>query len=114
MTSSTLRAALAPLDHQRSGLTLEMTGKNCSYELRWENRAMVLGRCYQGKRERVFQGSPSVEASWSKMLAAVRNAEQRMKAEVNSPPPGRGVKFDLEALQKNYQPKFDRARQIRQ
>jgi hypothetical protein len=56
-------AGLQPLDHHRSGLTLEMTGKNCSYELHWQNGMMTLGRSYQGKRERVFQGPPSVEAN---------------------------------------------------
>jgi hypothetical protein len=106
--------SLQPLDHQRSGLVLQLGAKNCSYQLRWENGMMTLAQCYQGKKQRVFQGSPSVEASWAKMLAAVRGCEQRMKTEVNLPPPGRGVKFDLEALRNNYQPKFDRARQIRQ
>jgi hypothetical protein len=112
-------AGLQPLDHNRSGLMLEMTGKNCSYELHWQNgimtlgRVLTLGRVYQGKRERVFQGSPSVEANWSKMLAAVRGCEQRMKAEANLPPADRGVRFDLEALKRNYRPKFDRSRQLR-
>jgi hypothetical protein len=43
--------SLQPLDHKRSGLVLEMGAKNCSYELRWENSVMTLGRCYRGKRD---------------------------------------------------------------
>jgi hypothetical protein len=106
-------AALHPLDNKRSGLVLEMTGKNCSYELCWENGVMTLGRSYRGKRERVFQGSPSVEANWNKMLETVRGCEQRMKAEANLPPADRGVRFDVEALKRNYRPQFDRSRQLR-
>jgi hypothetical protein len=108
-------SALQPLADKRSGLVLEMAGKNCSYELQWENGTMVLGRCCSGgKRERVLQGSTSLEANWNKMLEAVRNCEQKMKAQANLPPADRRVRFDLEALRKNYQPKFDRPRQIRQ
>jgi len=105
--------SVQPLDHQRSGLVLQLGAKNCSYELRWENGTMVLGRCYQGKRERVFKGNPSAEGDWAKMQAAVRGCEQRMKAQAQLPPADRRARFDLEALRKNYQPKLDRARQLR-
>jgi hypothetical protein len=104
--------SLQPLDHQRPGLTLEMSG---GYELHWENGAVTLGRCHpRGKRERLFQGSPSVEATWAKMLDVMRSQEQKVKLEANRPPADRRARFDLEALRKNYQPKFTRARQIRQ
>ena len=106
-------AALQPLDHNRSGLTLEMSGKNCSYELRWENSTVMLGRCHSGKREQLFRGSPAVESTWTKMLDVMRSQEQKVKLEANLPPAGRRIRFDLEALRKNYRPKFTRARQIR-
>jgi hypothetical protein len=102
---------LEPLDH-RPGLVLEMSG---GYELRLENGRVTLGRCsQQGKRERLFQGSAAVESTWAKMLSVIRSQEEKVKLEANRPPADRRVRFDLEALQKNYQPQFDRARQIRQ
>jgi len=44
--------SLQPLADKRSGLRSEIARKNCSYELRWENGMMMLGRIYRGKRER--------------------------------------------------------------
>jgi hypothetical protein len=102
--------SVKPLDHQRPGLTLQMSG---GYELQWQNGTMTLGQCRSGKRERVFQGSASLEANWNKMLDVMRSQEQKVKAEANLPPADRRVRFDLEALRKNYQPKLTRARQIR-
>jgi hypothetical protein len=106
-------AALQPLDHQRSGLTLQMSGKNCSYELQWQNGTVMLGRCHSGKREQLFRGSAAVESTWAKMLEVMRSQEEKVKLEANLPPADKRVRFDLEALRKNYQPKFSRARQIR-
>jgi hypothetical protein len=103
---------LEPLDHQRSGLKLEMSG---GYELQWQNGTVMLGRCHSGKREQLFKGSPSVESTWAKMLEVIRSQEEKVKLEANRPRElsRRRVRFDLEALRKNYQPQFDRARQIR-
>jgi len=100
---------LESLDHQRSGLTLQMSG---GYELQWQNGTVMLGRCHQGKKERLFQGSPAVESTWAQMLDVMRSQEQKVKLEANRPPAKR-IRFDLEALRKNYRPQFDRARQIR-
>ena len=100
---------LQPLDHQRCGLTLQMSG---GYELQWQNGTVLLGRCHSGKREQLFRGSAAVESTWTKMLDVMRSQEEKVKLEANLPA-GRRVRFDLEALRKNYQPKFDRARQIR-
>jgi hypothetical protein len=102
---------LQPLDHRRSGLTLQMSG---GYELQWQNGTVLLGRCHSGgKREQLFRGSAAVESTWAKMLEVMRSQEEKVKLEANLPPAGRRVTFDLEALRKNYQPKFDRARQLR-
>jgi hypothetical protein len=108
-------AALQPLDHQRSGLTLQMSGKNCFYELQWQNGTVMLGRCHSGgKREQLFRGSAAVEATWAKMLEVMRSQAEKVKLEAELPSAGsRRVRFDLEALRKNYQPKFDRGRQLR-
>jgi hypothetical protein len=105
--------SIKPLDHQRPGLTLEMSG---GYELQWQGGTVLLGRCYSdGKRERLFQGSAAVESTWAKMLGVMRSQEQKVKLQANLPPADRRrVRFDLEALRKNYRPEFDRARQIRQ
>ena len=105
---------LQPLDHQRSGLTLQLSGKNCSYELHWQNGTVMLGRCHSdGRREQLFRGSPAVESTWTKMLEVMRSQAEKVKLEADRPPADRRVRFDLEALRKNYQPKFDRARQLR-
>jgi len=101
---------LESLDHQRSGLTLQMSG---GYELQWQNGTVMLGRCHSGKREQLFRGSAAVESTWAKMLEVMRSQEQKVKLEANLPPADKRVRFDLEALRKNYQPKFTRARQIR-
>jgi hypothetical protein len=106
---------LESLDHQRPGLVLEMTG---GYELRWESGAVMLGRCHSdGRREQLFRGSAAVESTWAKMLDVMRSQEQKVKLEANRPRASlsrRAVRFDLEALRKEYRPQFDRARQIRQ
>ena len=105
-------AGLQPLDHQRPGLNLQLSG---GYELQWQNGTVMLGRCHSdGRRERLFQGSAAVESTWAKILDVMRSQEQKVKAEANRPPADRRVRFDLEALRKNYQPKLTRARQIRQ
>jgi hypothetical protein len=105
-------AGLQPLDHQRSGLTLQLSG---GYELHWQNGTVLLGRCHaDGKREQLFRGAAAVESTWAKMLEVMRSQEEKVKLEANLPPADKRVRFDLEALRKNYQPKFDRARQIRQ
>ena len=101
---------LQPLDHQRSGLTLQMSG---GYELQWQNGTVMLGRCHSGKREQLFRGSAAVESTWAKMLDVMRSQAEKVKLEADRPPADRRVRFDLEALRKNYQPKFTRARQIR-
>src|SRR5262249_23097772 len=98
------------LDHQRSGLTLQMSG---GYELQWQSGTVLLGRCHQGKKERLFQGPAAVESTWAKMLDVMRSQEQKVKLKANLPPADRRARFDLEALRKNYQPQFTRARQIR-
>ena len=103
-------AALQPLDHQRCGLTLQMSG---GYELQWQNGTVLLGRCHSGKREQLFRGSAAVESTWAKMLEVMRSQAEKVKLEANLPPADKRVRFDLEALRKNYQPKFTRARQIR-
>ena len=102
---------LESLDHQRAGLTLQLSG---GYELQWQNGTVMLGRCHSGKREQLFRGSAAVESTWAKMLDVMRSQEEKVKLEANLPRElNRRVRFDLEALRKNYQPKFDRARQIR-
>jgi hypothetical protein len=103
-------SALQPLDHQRSGLTLELSG---GYELQWQGGMVLLGRCHQGKREQLFKGSPAVEATWAKMLDVMRSQEQKVKVEANRIQ-SRKVQFDVQTLQESYKPKLDRARQIRQ
>ena len=102
---------LQPLDHQRCGLNLQMSG---GYELQWQNGTVMLGRCHSGKREQLFRGPAAVESTWAKMLDVMRSQAEKVKLEAELPPAGsRRVRFDLEALRKNYQPKFDRARQLR-
>jgi hypothetical protein len=44
------------------GLVLAMTGPSCSYELQLQNEMMLLGRFYQGRRQLVCKGSPSLLA----------------------------------------------------
>jgi hypothetical protein len=102
---------LEPLEHQRPGLNLQMSG---GYELQWQNGTVLLGRCHQGKKERLFQGPAAVESTWAKMLDVMRSQAEKVKLEANLPPADKRVRFDLEELRKNYVPKFDRARQIRQ
>ena len=103
-------AGLQPLDHQRPGLNLQLSG---GYELQWQNGTVLLGRCHSGKREQLFRGSAAVESTWAKMLDVMRSQAEKVKLEADLPPAGRRVTFDLEALRKNYQPKFDRGRQLR-
>jgi hypothetical protein len=100
--------ALKPLDHGRKGLTLEMASKHCSYELQWQNGTMVLGRFYQGRKQMVYRGSPSVESEWNRMLDAVRCCEGRMKAEAS-----RMINPMTEIDVKSSAPKLDRRRQLR-
>src|SRR6516165_3278508 len=71
---------LQPLDHQRSGLTLQMSG---GYELQWQNGTVMLGRCHSGKREQLFRGSAAVESTWAKMLDVMRSQEEKVKLEAN-------------------------------
>lgn len=92
---------LKALDHGRKGLVLEMAGKNCSYELQWENGMIVLGRFYQGMRQMLYKGSPAVEYEWTKLFHVVRDCEMRMKAE--SP----RLTMDVAEIKRNYAPKLD-------
>jgi hypothetical protein len=103
---------LRELDHGRKGLVLEMAGKHCSYELQWENGMMVLGRFYQGRREMLYRGSPSVESEWNRMLDAVRCCEGKMALEafrmINS-----RMRIHVESIKKNYAPKLPIQRRLR-
>ena len=92
--------SLKALDHGRKGLTLEMASKNCSYELQWNGGSMILGRFYNGRRERLFEGSPSVPAEWTRLLSVVQGCEERMKLET-SRLPRPGIRIDVAELNRS-------------
>jgi hypothetical protein len=94
------------LGKNRTGLVLAMIGPSCSYELHLQNGSMLLGRFYQGRRQMVYKGSPSVQGEWDRMFEAVRGLEKRMKVEA-SRMPSRKVTIDVEALKRDYKPKLD-------
>jgi len=67
--------SLEPLDHHRQGLVLEMAGKSAEYSLRWESGRIKVGVFCNGKRWLAFQGSPSVENEWLRLLQTFRQLE---------------------------------------
>jgi hypothetical protein len=72
--------SLKPLGHHRKGLVLQMAGKFAEYELLWEHGGLKLGVFANGKRWLAYQGSPSVENEWLRLLQTIRQLELVVKA----------------------------------
>jgi hypothetical protein len=74
--------SLHELEGYHKGLTLGFAGQG-EYELRIERGTMMLGRFWNGRREKVFEGSPAIEAEWSRLLGIVRHCEVKRKEDVH-------------------------------
>jgi hypothetical protein len=56
---------------------LELVGSQWEYVLRIERGEMILGQERLGRREKLFQGSVDVGASWNRLVELVAQSEKR-------------------------------------
>jgi hypothetical protein len=62
------------------GCRLELASPNRSYEVLVNNGTALLGRVEKdGRRVKLCEGGTNIEATWEKLLGALRNSKGRLQ-----------------------------------